>query len=81
MVVVYVLESPSSGRLYIGHTADLQRRLREHGAGQSRSTRGRGPWVLLHRRDFQSRAAAMRFERRVKGLKQPRRVRELFEAG
>src|SRR5690606_12001083 len=41
---VYILQSKTSGRLYIGHTQDLERRMQEHAAGQTRSTRGRGPW-------------------------------------
>ncbi|QXD15095.1 GIY-YIG nuclease family protein [Rhodocaloribacter litoris] len=32
---VYVRQSASSGRLYIGHTYNLERRLAEHNAGQT----------------------------------------------
>ena len=53
---VYVLRSEASGRLYIGQTSDLKRRLREHAQGQTFSTRGRGPWVLLGQRAFETRA-------------------------
>ena len=74
MVHVYVLQSKFSGRIYIGHTADIERRLREHQSGQSRSTRERGPWVLVGQCLFDSRAEAMQKERELKAMKNPKRV-------
>ncbi len=48
MFFVYVLQSESDRGLYIGMTGDLRRRLREHQAGESQSTKGRGPWQLIY---------------------------------
>ena len=73
--VTYVLESDTSGRLYIGHTGDLGRRLYEHSTGQSKATRGRGPWRLLHAEPAPSRAEAMRVETWLKAQKSARSVR------
>ena len=73
-VTVYVLRSEASGRLYIGQTADLMRRLGEHAAGQSPSTRGRGPWALVATRAFETRSEAVRVERALKAMKAPSRV-------
>jgi putative endonuclease len=66
---VYVLQSIASGRLYIGQTNDLARRLREHRSGQTRSTRGRGPWEVIYWRTFPTRSEAVCYEceLRVKG--------------
>jgi len=74
--VVYVLESESTGRLYVGQTSDLERRLHEHGTGQVRSTKGRGPWRLLASRRHATRAEAVAVERRLKAFKNPRSLRE-----
>ncbi len=41
MWVFYVLRSEATRRYYIGHTCDLERRLREHNSGQTKATRGR----------------------------------------
>lgn len=71
---VYILQSDASGRLYIGHTQNLKRRLYEHNAGQTRSTRGRGPWTLLHAEAFPSRPEAVQCERMLKRMKKPARV-------
>jgi putative endonuclease len=62
---VYVLQNPA-GRLYIGQTADLERRLLQHQSGESRWTAARGPWELAHTEDFPTRAEAMAREKALK---------------
>ncbi len=76
---VYILQSASSGRLYIGHTQDLDRRLAEHKAGRSAATRGRGPWDLLGAVRCASRAEAQQLEYRLKRWKNPDRVRAFLQ--
>lgn len=44
MAFLYILESETTGRFYIGSTNDLERRLAEHARGCSLATRDRGPW-------------------------------------
>ena len=46
MWYVYILRSKADGKLYVGSTADLRRRLQEHQEGQSQSTRKRRPLEL-----------------------------------
>jgi putative endonuclease len=48
MHYVYVLQSETDQGLYIGYTADLRRRLKQHQAGESRSTSRRRPWGLIY---------------------------------
>ncbi len=43
---VYILRSARDGKLYIGSTANLTRRLREHNKGECNSTRHRRPLEL-----------------------------------
>jgi putative endonuclease len=40
---VYVLRSLRDGKLYTGVTSDLDRRVREHNSGKTKSLRGRRP--------------------------------------
>ncbi|MFQ6612307.1 MAG: GIY-YIG nuclease family protein [Fidelibacterota bacterium] len=47
MFYVYVLESITSNRLYIGQTSHLAKRLIEHLSGKSPYTRTREPWILI----------------------------------
>jgi len=46
MWYVYILRSARDNRLYVGSTADLRRRLREHKEGHVASTRSREPLTL-----------------------------------
>ena len=66
MFSVYVLRSKSTGLLYTGSTSDLARRLEEHNSDVSTSTKHRGPWELLYREDYPTRAEAVRRERELK---------------
>ena len=63
---VYVLESLSTGRLYTGHTKNLDERVDQHNSGKSRYTRGRGPWRLMFYEEFASRGEAVIRERFLK---------------
>ncbi len=45
---VYVLMSETDGNWYTGYTVDLRKRLAQHQAGNSASTRSRGPWSLIY---------------------------------
>ena len=65
MYFVYVLQNPE-GRLYIGFTTNLQRRIHQHQEGKGGWTRGRGPWELVYWETFTNRAEAMRREQNLK---------------
>jgi putative endonuclease len=72
---VYVLRC-GDGSLYTGYTTDLDRRLREHRAGDgAKYTRGRGPLEAVHVERFDSRSAAMRREHEVKRFTKARKER------
>ncbi len=43
---VYIIRNPT-GRLYIGLSDDIGRRLTQHNSGVSKWTRHRGPWELV----------------------------------
>jgi putative endonuclease len=48
MFYTYILKSKKDGKLYTGSTKDLRKRLSQHLNGQSLSTKGRGPFVLIY---------------------------------
>jgi putative endonuclease len=66
---VYVLQSDKNGRHYVGCSVDPQRRLAEHNAGESQSTRGRGPWRLVHLEAYGTLTAARQREQALKRKK------------
>ena len=78
MAWLYVLQSESSGRYYVGSTGDLSRRLSEHDRHHSLATRGRGPWKLVHQEQFGTLLEARRRERQVKAWKSSKMIANLI---
>jgi len=78
MAFLYILQSETTGRFYIGSTDDLERRLSEHLRGHSRATRGRGPWKLVYSEEFQSLLEARRRELEIKRWKSARMIQALI---
>ena len=76
---VYILQSLSSQRFYIGQTHDVQARLIRHNNGAVTATRNKGPWILKAVRTFASRAEAMAEERRLKAMKSSHVIRRFIE--
>ena len=62
---VYVLQN-HGGRFYVGLTDDVPRRVREHNNGQSRWTKGRGPWRAVWQSQKLSLTEARKLENRLK---------------
>jgi len=77
---LYILQSQSSNRFYVGSTDDLQRRLSEHLRGHTPSTRGRGPWKLVYKEEFATLLEARRRELEIKCWKSSRMIRALISA-
>jgi len=72
---VYILQSERDGSYYIGHTSNLEDRLKRHNEGRSVYTRAKVPWKLVHQEGFDSRSDAMKREREIKAKK----VRDYIE--
>ena len=74
----YVLEN-DAGRLYVGSTDDLARRLTQHNdvkAPSSKYAPKHGPWRLVWSESHTTRAAAMARERQIKRMKSAQWIRE-----
>jgi putative endonuclease len=63
---VYLMHSDRSGRYYCGSTCDVDRRLLEHNNGECVSTCSGIPWKLMRVEPVETRAEAMRRERKIK---------------
>ncbi|WP_421805920.1 GIY-YIG nuclease family protein [Flagellimonas sp.] len=66
MYYAYVLKSLVDGRLYKGHCENLEKRLKEHNAGKTKSTKGYTPWKLVYFETFTSKQDAIERERYFK---------------
>ena len=70
MFWVYILESEATGKRYVGHSNDLNRRMAEHNDPHHKiskyTSKMLGPWRLVHSEQFDSRSLAMKRERWLK---------------
>jgi putative endonuclease len=80
MAFVYILQSETTKRFYIGSTDDLERRLSEHLRGHSPATRGRGPWRLVYKEQFDSVIEARRREYEIKQWKSAKLIQALIRS-
>ena len=77
MFTLYIIQSASSKRKYIGITHDVQNRLREHNSGEVRSTKAYKPWIIAHVEQFSDKTSARKREIFLK--KNAKARLELFE--
>jgi putative endonuclease len=62
----YVLQSLQNNNLYVGHTSDLQKRLKEHNNGLNLSTKPYRPWQIIYYEACLTETDAIRREKYLK---------------
>ena len=68
MYQVYVIQNPKE-KFYIGISEDVEIRLLQHNNGESRWTKGKGPWVLRWTSEAMSITEARKLENYLKKQK------------
>lgn len=71
MFSVYVIQSESTGKIYIGQTSNIEFRLRRHNKEllynpKSYTSKNKGPWKLVYNETFQTRREAIKREKYLK---------------
>lgn len=66
MYYLYVLLSDKYPRTYIGISADLIKRLREHNAGHVRSTKAYRPYQIVYQEEYAAKTEARKRELKFK---------------
>jgi putative endonuclease len=66
MFYVYALESVAVKRIYIGHTNDIDTRLKYHNSGYVKSISTNIPWRLVALEKVESKSEARWIERSLK---------------
>ena len=77
---VYILKD-NDGKLYIGSTNDLKRRLHQHDIGHTQTTRNmNGPKVVFSQ-EYDNLEQARKIERRLKKLKRKDYIQKIIADG
>jgi putative endonuclease len=63
---VYAIRRGVDGRIYVGLTGDLVKRIREHNQGRTKSTKGFIPWFLIYNEIVETRLEARKREKYLK---------------
>jgi putative endonuclease len=77
---VYILQSESTARYYVGQTQDIETRVAYHTANYAKSLKNRGPWQLVYQERHATRAEAVRRERQIKSWKDRAMIARLVSA-
>ena len=77
----YVLYSQKLDRYYIGHTSDVEGRLRRHNGRHKGFTTKADDWREVYWESYPTKEEAYRRELEVKKWKSRKRVQELSSAG
>ena len=74
----YILYSESADKFYIGHSSQLEERLRKHNSNHKGFTGKCNDWKLVYNEEYQTKAEAYARERQVKGWKNRTRIQALI---
>ncbi len=66
MFIVYAIYAPEFKKIYIGYTADIERRLFEHNHALSGFTARFKPWILVYSEEVSDKPNAMKREKQLK---------------
>lgn len=75
---VYIIEN-GAGKLYIGLSENVENRLFQHNTGDSKYTKGKGPWKLIWTSTEMSLGDARKLENKMKRQKGGAGLRTLME--
>lgn len=78
MHYVYILQSIGCGKLYVGRTANLKQRLRDHCQGRNYSTKQWRPLKLVFYEAFCDQADSIRRERYLKTSKGRSTIKQML---
>jgi putative endonuclease len=75
---VYILKSLKNNRYYIGHTNNINNRLKRHNSGQVKSTKPYLPWKIIYTENYQTKSEAYRREMEIKSYKSGIKFKKLL---
>ena len=81
MHFVYILKSKKDERYYVGCTSDIDKRIKAHNAGKTRSLKNRRPLDLVYTEKYTSMEDAYNREKQIKSYKGGEAFKKLVSGG
>ncbi len=79
MFFIYILKSQVANKSYVGHTDDLDRRIKEHNSGKHFYTKRYLPWKIIYNEKFENADEARKREKYLKTTNGRRFMKNIFE--
>jgi putative endonuclease len=79
MYYVYVLKSKKTGKYYVGYTSNLEKRLKEHNSGKTKSLIKDIPLETVRVEEYKFYIDARKREKQIKKYKSGEAFRKLIE--
>lgn len=80
MFYVYIIQSTIKNYRYIGHTSDINKRLKQHNSGHTRSTKLNKPYKLIYLERHNSKKEAYKKEMQLKSYKGGNALNKLIKS-
>jgi putative endonuclease len=81
MFFVYALYSSEYDKIYVGFTADVERRLAAHNHPENKNWTGKfQPWKVIYTESFQTKGEAMKREKELKSFRGREFIRSLIKS-
>ncbi len=78
MACLYILKNEKTNRYYIGSTIDIERRLKEHRSGKTRTTKILQTFTLVYTEEFSTIDEARLREKKLKSYKSKKYIEWLI---
>lgn len=78
MFWMYILHNPETDRFYIGSTSDLERRLKQHSKGYTRTTKVLKTYNLVYKEEYKTLMEARLREKQLKSYKSKKYIKWLI---
>jgi len=79
MFYLYLLFSPLHNLYYIGQIQNIQNRLQRHNNNKCKFTKGKGPWILIGTKIYQTRSEVIKAELKIKKMKNRNYIVQYFK--
>lgn len=78
--IVYILQSLSAKKSYVGVTDNLKRRFKEHNSGKHFYTKRYIPWKIIHTKEYPNFQEARAKEKYLKTTAGRKVMKKIFES-
>lgn len=81
MGIVYILQSLTNNRFYLGSTDNLERRIKQHNEGKAKYTSLTKPFKLVFSQEYPTLVEARKIEYKLKRLKSRKILEQIIFDG